>query len=86
MDPKKLTLAAAGAAALLAAAPGVQAVAAQPAAVETSASQPCILDGLIAAAAVGASLPDIPVAPSICSKPRSEPGWFFCQGFTLYRR
>lgn len=87
MNANKTTLAAASAAALLAAAPGMsaQAVEHTPYVAEAEGSMPCVLSGLMAAANMAGPASIVPAQAAICEKGRDEGGWFFCQGFTLYR-
>ena len=87
MNAKKTTLAAASAAALLATAPGMSAQALDhtPSVAEEAGAMPCVLSGLMAAANMAGPTSIVPAQAAICEKGRDEAGWFFCQGFTLYR-
>lgn len=85
MAAKKFSAAVASAAALLATAPGMVAHGEAPAVEISVDGEPCILNNILAAAANVASSAVAPAQAAICEKGRDESGFFFCQGFTLYR-
>ena len=54
-------------------------------AAEHSEAVPCVLGSLLTAATATGAATIAPAKAAICEKPPSERGWFFCQGFMLYR-